>query len=260
MSRTARIHSQSGCYHIMLRGINRQQIFFDEEDNCFFINLLRKYKEVCGFRLYAYSLMGNHVHMLLQVQQEPLEKIIKRITDAFVYWYNSKYERSGHLFQGRFKSEPIDNERYFLTVLRYILRNPVEAGLCVSPDEYRYGSGKEYFCDKTDITDKTYVLQMISLEAFKEYVLQKNDDSCLEMTVVRRFRCSDEAAKKLILREFGTLYPSVGNTKERDSLNKSIRSLVFAGISIRQLSRLSGISKKIIENGLRGDRGLSPVS
>ena len=95
----------------MLRGINRQQIFENAEDKGKFLNIVRDCKAKSQFKLYAYCLMGNHVHLLLQVEGEPLEQVIKRIGSKYVYWYNTKYQRIGHLFQDRFKSEPIEGKR-----------------------------------------------------------------------------------------------------------------------------------------------------
>jgi REP element-mobilizing transposase RayT len=73
--------------------------------------------------------MGNHVHILLKVGNEPLEQMMRRICGSYVYWYNKKYQRTGNLFQDRFKSETVENDNYFLIVLRYIHQNPLKAGL-----------------------------------------------------------------------------------------------------------------------------------
>ena len=131
MSRRARQRSGTDIYHVILRGINRQQIFYDEEDYDYFIRLLNRFQKVSQYEVYAYCLMGNHIHLLIKVHQESLGTIFQRIGASFVYWYNLKYQRVGHLFQDRFKSEPVENERYFLTVMRYIFRNPVKAGIPV---------------------------------------------------------------------------------------------------------------------------------
>ena len=104
----------------MLRGIDRQQIFEDTEDYYRFLDIVHECREECEFKLYAYCLMGNHVHLLLKVETDSLETIFKKIGGRYVYYYNVKYQRIGHLFQDRFKSEPVDDDSYFLTVLRYI--------------------------------------------------------------------------------------------------------------------------------------------
>ena len=110
MPRQARRKSESGIYHVMLRGINKQVIFEDEEDSLKFLETLKNYKAISGYKIFAYCLMSNHIHLLLKVEKENLDLIIKRIASSYVYWYNWKYHRSGHLFQDRFKSEPVEDD------------------------------------------------------------------------------------------------------------------------------------------------------
>jgi len=103
MPRQARKLSSTGIYHVMLRGINQQQIFEDEEDYDKFLQILKECKEVSEFRLLAYCLMGNHVHLLIKQEQERLDTVFRRIAGRYVYWYNVKYRRVGHLqHRGRF--------------------------------------------------------------------------------------------------------------------------------------------------------------
>ena len=94
MPRTARKKSNTGIYHVTLRGINRQQIFIDAEDAERFMQAVMDSRAISDFSLYAYCLMGNHIHLVLKEGNEPLEQIIKRIGVRFVYWYNWKYRRS----------------------------------------------------------------------------------------------------------------------------------------------------------------------
>ena len=248
MPRAERRKSESGVYHVMLRGINRQQIFYDEEDNAYFIQLLKRIKETSSFELYAYCLMGNHVHLLLKVGKDPIETIFRRLGAAFVYWYNIKYARVGHLFQDRFKSEPVDDDRYFLTVLRYILQNPVKAGLCRTPENYPYSSVREYLKGSDGVTDTAFAFSICGAAQLAEFIRQKNDDRCMENDDTPAVRLTDADAARAIVKEFGTLTPDVGTTKDRSTLNTSIRQILKAGVSIRQLSRLTGLSKKIIES------------
>ena len=246
MPRRQRMVSLTGIYHIMMRGVNQQQIFFDDSDYRFFMKMLDRYKSICGYQLHAFCLMGNHVHLLMQAGEEPPGCMIKRIGCAFVYWYNAKYERAGHLFQDRYRSEVVNSERYYLTVLRYILRNPVNAGICLSPEEYAYSSAREYLCSEKGITDTGYVGSLMDEKEFRRFVFEENDDKCLDVHTSMKKRCTDLRAKELIYSEFGTYSPLVGKAGERQQLNKSIATLLNEGISMRQLSRLTGISRKII--------------
>lgn len=152
MPRQARKESGTGIYHVMLRGINRQDIFEDREDYARMLRcmaqMLEQYDEqgnrlppLCTF--YAYCLMSNHVHLLLRVNQEDIGSTIKHLGIMYAIYYNQKYSRSGHLFQDRFKSEPVNDMPYFVTLLRYIHQNPTKAGIVSKVGDYDWSSWKE---------------------------------------------------------------------------------------------------------------------
>ena len=245
MSRTARQKSGTDIYHVILRAINRQQIFYDEEDYETFISLLDRFKEVSHYEIYAYCLMGNHIHLLIRTPEEPLDKVFRRIGASFVYWYNLKYQRAGHLFQDRYISEAVEDDRYFLTVLRYILRNPVKAGLCSSPAEYPYSNINDFLSGKS-----LTIPSDISGSDLVSFILQDQDEPCMDISEAHRKGVTETAAKEMIRREFGEASP-VLNAENRESVEQSIQRLSEEGVSVRQLSRLTGISKSIIERILR---------
>ncbi|MBE6931933.1 MAG: transposase [Ruminococcaceae bacterium] len=246
MPRKARVKSESGIYHVMLRGINQQQIFEDSEDYDKFLQTLKECKEICGYKLYAYCLMGNHIHLLMREGHEPLEQVFKRICGRFVYWYNTKYQRAGHLFQDRFKSEPVDSEQYFFTVLRYIHQNPTKAGLCKRVDEYAYSSYLEYI-DQGDLVDTDYILQQATLDEFIGLHSENADASCLDISdkVIRRV--TDEQAKALIKKISKCENVSDFQSLDLNSRNKYLHKLKEEGVSIRQLSRLTGIGFNVVK-------------
>ena len=149
MPRKAREKSGTGIYHVMLRGINHQDIFEERSDYWKFLKLLRLQthpEDKLGRPLqphcivYAYCLMTNHVHLLLRELDEGLMPPIKSISIAYAQYFNLKYERSGHLFQDRFKSEPVNDMGYFITLLRYIHQNPIAAGIAASVSGYTWSS------------------------------------------------------------------------------------------------------------------------
>ena len=245
MPRAPRLKSQSGIYHIMLRGINQQVIFEDEEDYFKFIETLKDYKAVSGYNVFAYCLMSNHIHILLQVCKEDLDVIMKRIAGSYVYWYNWKYYRKGHLFQDRFKSEPIEDDEYFLTVLRYIHQNPIKAGIVEKLEEYVYSSYNEYMKDSNTFIDKNFVYGIIDKDFFEKYNEEKNEDKCLEIDD-SVFWLSDADAKKEIKKVSGCETASEFQGLDVTKRDKCIKNLKDRGLSIRQISRLTGVSFSIV--------------
>lgn len=249
--RTARIKSNSGIYHIIMRGINRQNIFEVGEDKEKFIQTLLKYKIVSGFKLYAYCLMDNHLHLLLKEEKEPLETVMRRICGSYVLWYNKKYDRVGYLFQDRFKSEPVENDTYFLTVIRYIFQNPIKAGIVTKVENYKWSNYMDYV-EERNITEVKYFFDILhvdrkkSLYVFIDFVNQENDDKCLEITENKRI--TDEDAKKIIKACCKVGYPVELQTFPAGERNSYIKDLKENhGLSIRQIERLTGISRGIIQ-------------
>ena len=175
MPRQGRIQSGTGVYHVMMRGINRQRIFEDSEDHYTFLQCLRSAQEQytpLGDRLpnschyYAYALMSNHFHILLHAKDDTVGNIVKRIASSYVYYFNRKYGRDGHLFKERFRSEPCEDWTYFVTLLRYIHQNPVKAGMVSRVSDYEFTSWHEYLgrADFFPLCNVNVVLGRISID------------------------------------------------------------------------------------------------
>lgn len=250
MQREPRKRSKSGIYHIIMRGINRQCIFEDDEDCTKFIQTLQRYKIVCGYKLYAYCLMGNNLHMLLMEGKESIEQIMRRICGSFVIWYNQKYERVGHLFQDRYMSEPVEDDTYFLTVLRYIYQNPVKAELVISVEDYPWSNYQKY-TERNGRTEIEFVLGMFStnreeaVKSFIEYINKPNNDECLEISKKRKI--TDEEARSII-RKLCEINDPTNLQKLDISTRNAYLSKIKKGscISIRQIERITGINREII--------------
>jgi len=196
MPRSMRKRSETGIYHVMIRGINQQVIFNDEEDSEKFLEVLKECKAISEYEIYAYCLMNNHVHILLKEGKEELGQIFKRIGVRYVYWYNWKYYRRGHLFQDRFKSEPVEDEEYLLTVLRYIHQNPLKAGIVKDIGEYKYSSYNEYIKNDTNnLVDKDFIFGIIDKDSFVEYNNEKSEEKCMEYDY-SDFKITDKMPRK----------------------------------------------------------------
>ncbi len=244
MPRQARKKSETGIYHVMFRGVNREPIFTDDEDNWKFINILKKYKEISGFELYAYCLMGNHLHLLIKEGKEDLAQCFKRIAGKYVYWFNAKYQRSGHLFQDRFRSEPVEDDAYFMTVLRYIHQNPVKAGIARTVEEYPWSSYQEYL-GKPNLTDTAQALSMMDLRALVEFHRENGTETCIDIPE-ERSRITDEEAQRLMSRLAGVENETGFQTLSAEIKSQLLGQLREQGVSLRQIEEMTGETKGVI--------------
>lgn len=141
MPRIARGLIDNGIYHVINRGNRRLEVFHNDEDYKRLIELLGKAKERALVKVLGYCLMPNHFHLLLQpVQGEQLGRYMQWLMTSYVRQYNKLYGMSGHIWQGRYKSFLIQEDEYFLNVLRYIEANPVRANLVQNAKDWRYSS------------------------------------------------------------------------------------------------------------------------
>jgi len=251
MTREARIRSKTGIYHIMLRGIDKRNIFLDDEDRLKFIEKLGKAKETASFKLYGYCLMDNHVHLLIGEQKEEIGISIKRITVGYVQWHNSKHERTGHLFQNRYKSEVVETESYLINVLRYIHQNPVKAKITGHVKDYLWSSYHQYllsYRDQITFLDEQLIKSyFFKQKDFEDYMSMQTKDEFLDYKPIKKY--TDATLKNILEAEFNvdTLREMV--PEERNKIIKDI--YCRTGVSIRQLGRVLGIGKAIVEKAVK---------
>ncbi len=260
MPRKAREISGTGIYHVMLKGTNGQDIFEERADYWKFLKLLRLQsfpEDKQGHQLpprcilYAYCLMTNHVHLLIRATDYGLSAPISSVAIAYAQYYNQKYERKGHLFQDRFRSEPVNDMAYFVTLLRYIHQNPVAANITNSVDSYTWSSWCEYDNSKKCSvavchTDK--VFNEISKGELTELV---NDPlpkalKVLDYNNESRVRVSDEKVREFLASICRASRPTVIQHYKKNKRNDIIRQLKDYGASIRQIARITGIGEGII--------------
>ena len=144
MPRKARAEVEGGLYHVITRGNNRRQIFSSPEDYEKFIALIAVQNNRLPFFLYAYCLMPNHVHLLIERQRSAIGQIMHRLLTGYAQYYNRRYKRVGHLLQGRYKAVLCQSDRYLSELVRYIHLNPVRAGIVNNPEDYEYSSHRAY--------------------------------------------------------------------------------------------------------------------
>ncbi len=141
MPRVARITLENACYHVITRGNQKQNVFLMDQDYYKYLRLLKKYKERYKFKLYAFCLMPNHVHLIMQVgATDKLKKIMHGLNLSYTQYFNYKHKKSGHLWQDRFKSKIIESEVYLLECVNYIENNPLRASLISDIKKYPWSS------------------------------------------------------------------------------------------------------------------------
>lgn len=257
MARTLRSKSKTGIYHVMMRGVNHQVIFENSSDYRRYLELLDqmvhptdefKHPLPPSCNIYAYCLMPNHVHILIKEENELLSSIVKRISAAYALYYNKKYERAGHLFQDRFKSEPVGDESYFFTLMRYIHQNPVAAGLSKDVAGYKWSSWQEYEGESRSHICRT--LSVLSRMPFNELRELVNEPLPKTVRVLDYDKCNsfatDDEVRDYLREKYGLRVPTDIQLLSKDRRDDIIHDIKEFGATIRQLERLTGIGFSII--------------
>jgi REP element-mobilizing transposase RayT len=232
MPRYARTYSQTGIYHVIMRGNNKQAIFHDNKDKKVFIKLLKAHKAKKNFMLYAFCLMDNHVHLLIGDKNNRLSDIMHGLNGAYANYFNREYKKVGHLFQDRFRSENIENDTYLFAVIRYIHQNPRKAGMVDKIGDYKWSSFNDYMGsgDKSGLTDIEFVLAMFSEE---------------HATAVKSFRKFNE-----LIEDKAFLDVSTDDERTQDGMrmwNKKRRQGIPQEKIIKIMSEQLKLSARIIE-------------
>lgn len=165
MARPLRIEYEGALYHVTARGNERGKIFFTKTDYRKFKEYLADAQRKYGVTIHCYVLMTNHYHLLLETPYKNLSKIMHHLNSSYTTYINIKRKRSGHLFQGRYKSILVDRDNYLLELSRYMHLNPVRAQMVNRPEEYLYSSYGAYIFGNDELATVTPVLSMLDLDA-----------------------------------------------------------------------------------------------
>ena len=195
--------------------------------------------------------MGNHVHLLVKEGQDGLSEAIKRIATSYARYFNARYDRTGYLFQSRFKSELIQNDSYLPAAVRYILNNPVVIGEAITywTSFYDYTEG---FAVKDRLTDTGFVLEMFSpepkeaAEMLAEFVAKDSDSLPVFLDESKSKHIRDEHAIELIKNAGQVSSCSALAYLEKEDRDRVLVTLKERGLSVRQISRLTSINRSIV--------------
>lgn len=158
MARKPRVEFPGAFYHVIARGNHRQTIFHDDADRRHYLKRLEHYRTRYDLTIYAYVLMTNHVHILVETAEIPLSKIMQGLHCAYTRFYNWRYRQVGHLFQGRYKANLCDRDAYLLELVRYLHLNPARLQAPVDPWQYPWSSHRAYMGEPSLVTVETSVV------------------------------------------------------------------------------------------------------
>jgi len=246
----------------MLRGNEQRKIFIDDEDRKRFIDILCQRSKEKEFSVLAYCLMDNHLHLLIKEGNDQINRVMKRIGVSYVYYFNKKYRRTGHLFQDRFKSEPINDDRYLLAAVRYIHNNPVKANIVQEPAQFQWSSYNSYIGNNNacSIKDRGFILKIFSdnedqaIKQFKDFSREQTDDQFIDIKEdylpEKTIKNQAEAQNHIdnFLRDKGQTGDSKELMKSKSIRDELVRYLKDnSTLSTREIAAVTGINRGMVQ-------------
>ncbi|MBQ9043645.1 MAG: transposase [Eggerthellaceae bacterium] len=249
MANKYREQCESNLYHITARGVAKQIIFEEDRDRRFFGKKMREYLNECDVELYAWCLMSNHVHLMVRAELDLVAKFMHKLLTSYARYFNSRHDRTGHLFQNRFDSVPITTDEQLMTAVLYIHRNPDDI-----PGQnymrYEWSSYREYIGNPF-VSHTEFVLQVFGgLERFVAFHESNCSDDNSENSPKgpsRRLAISDEDAIEFAKSLLGIDSVVSISSLDKTSRDNSIATLRNAGLPIHQIARITGIGRNIVQ-------------
>ncbi|WP_455137803.1 transposase [Thermophilibacter sp.] len=245
MVRVARQVSESGYYHVVLRGSGRQVIFEDDADRRAFLLAAQRCLVGSGVAVIAWCLMDNHAHLVVRDDAGCLSEALHRLTTSYARRYNTRTGHVGHVFQERFRSSPIEDEPYLLEAVRYIHNNPEKACLCRA-EEYPWSSYADYFGHPHEEleVERGVVLGLLGgEEGFSEFC---RTGAGLSYRPPSGVRLDESETLEVARRVLGDVPLAAVRTLPPARRNELLRALRDAGLSIRQVERLTGVGRNTV--------------
>ena len=245
-----------GFYHVINRGVEQRVVFKEPADYEYFEKLMCFYVKSCGIILHNYCLMSNHYHLLIEITQENLSKFMRQLNMNYAIYFNKKYKRVGHLWQGRFKSWYVTNEAYLYTLMRYIEQNPLKAKMVQHLKEYPYSS-YHYFLNYKEIPlclKNAWIVQHYKedKEAIEAFLSNPVDTTQLqELKKASSLIEAPNVDKKPDIQKLESFFKDVSDIKER---NKQILKAIEQGYSQHMIAKVLGISQQAVYGVVKRSR------
>ena len=264
MAREARKESKTGYYHVMMRGNNKSMIFIQPKEKQYFKEQLQYQVDDGNISIVAYCFMDNHVHLLIHSDLQTMTEALKWINIKFAGRYNHKYDRVGHVFQDRYKSEVINTVEHLLQAIRYIHNNPVKAKMVTKVSDYSWSSYKSYTENEDKLIsseDKQMIMDLFSgsIVQFKKFHLEEEKNEFLEIQEDLEREREEKAMR--IIRKYCEKY---GIIDEKELGNKIdileevvIELLISSHFPHRRIAELTGITRGKVHSIAKKFRGCS---
>jgi len=244
MPRIPREYSETGIYHIMVRGNARENVFIDNQDKRKLLKIIFEKKKDELFLLYAYCIMNNHAHFVLKEMKESISNSMKKITTSYAIYFNKKYNRVGHVFQDRFRSEVIKNDSYLLSAIRYVHNNPEKAGIA-NKEEYPWSSYQFYNSHDSKLSEIIDILKYFSPEPEEAVTLFKSFSNQFEKRKfldIKERKAVNQNNIILFIEEF----LKNNNMEKADLYNKAYYKQIV-GLVVELSTRFDMSARKIAE-------------
>ena len=174
MGRRPRIEFKGALYHVIQRGNNKEYIFKNNTYKIYFLSKMKEFKGLMDFDVYGYVIMDNHYHLVIRSNEVSISNIMQRINNDFSKYFNISNKRSGHVFQDRYTGILVKDDKYLLSLLRYVHQNPVKANMCKCVSNYYWSSDSSYRKNlHGQLVDIDFILNIFSLNrkaAIDEYI------------------------------------------------------------------------------------------
>ncbi len=245
----------AGFYHVINRGIEQRKVFLEKEDYEYFEELMCRYARDYNITIHNYCLMSNHYHLLIEISFPNLSKFMRQLNMNYAIYFNKKYKRSGHLWQGRFKSWFVTDEAYLYTLMCYIEQNPLKADMVKELDEYPYSSYNYFLQDQVPEclssswivqnhkNDKQSIIEMLNSPIDTEQLRKlKKAASLVEAPNI------DARPKE---KELIKMFENIPDIKTR---NKTILKVIEQGYSQHMIAKVLGISQPAVNGVVKRNR------
>lgn len=256
MPRQARKISESGYYHVMIRGNNKEYIFETPQDKGKFMKIFKEKIKFNDVAVAAYCLMGNHFHLVAKAEMEELAEFMKKTTVSYAAYYNLNRDRVGHVFQGRFRSETIETSQYLLGVVRYVHRNPLEAGLVERIEDWPWSSYTEYTAKSRLLDDqvkKTVAALFGSIKGFKETHKDWDNNEYMDIAEVMKKRREIRAngVYQEMLTQQGLTREELQNADKHIVYGIASKLIKVYGFTQKETSEIMGVGRGFVERAVK---------